>query len=399
MDNEAPEISTLREEVTPPPAPPAVQSKFRIKLPGRPAPPPEADALPPPPDSRHLQTPTTSRYPSEDEPMHEEEEDEIEEDQLIDDDDDFGSPNKHLSARSTPSVSPSKKATKGRGKKSQNAKLPDPSSMMSTFEVAPKDPQPVRTTEESWVPVQTFIPPTVPVPVAKPARKKLAPKKAGTTTKARKSKLSQVASASHLDEIGSVSEAVPGTTASSPMHPDLDAADYEPVHASHSIASPYPPLEEASYDPGLEPVPLWPPPTKSFSVQPPVKIQTAYAPALPLEKNTPKPRAWKIANREIRGIGGGRWFVRAWVGDKDSDYAAAAALNPKPAVAATSSSGTTGRKYKFLKPDTTTERSTPVIPDVNIVLPPAEQTSSFQVSLEGTPVNGVEDVEMAAVTA
>lgn len=189
MDNEAPEISTLREELTPPPAPPAVQSKFRIKLPGRPAPLPEADSLPPPPDPRHIQTPTTSRYPSEDEQPHEEVEDEIEEDQLIDDDDDdFGSPNKHPSSRSTPSISPSKKTTKGRGKKSQNAKLPDPSSMMSTFEVAPKDPQPVRTTEESWVPVQTFIPPVVPVPAPKPTRKKLAPKKAGTTARARKSK-------------------------------------------------------------------------------------------------------------------------------------------------------------------------------------------------------------------
>lgn len=181
------------------------------------------------------------------------------------------------------------------------------------------------------------------------------------------------------------------------MHLDIDGGDYEPGHISNSIASPYPLLEEASYDPGLEPVPLWPPPSKSFSVQPPVKIQTGYAPALPLEKNAPKPRSWKVANREIRGIGGGRWFVRAWVGEKESDYAAAAALNPKPAPAATTSTGTAGRKYKFLKPDTTTERSTPVVPDVHIVVPPVEQT--FQISLGESSTNGAEDVEMTVANS
>lgn len=32
-----------------------------------------------------------------------------------------------------------------------------------------------------------------------------------------------------------------------------------------------------------------------------------------------------MAHREIRGIAGGRWFVRSWVGDKDSEYAASVA--------------------------------------------------------------------------
>jgi hypothetical protein len=32
-------------------------------------------------------------------------------------------------------------------------------------------------------------------------------------------------------------------------------------------------------------------------------------------------RHWREANREIRGIAGGRWFAKTWVGDKESQFA------------------------------------------------------------------------------
>jgi len=46
---------------------------------------------------------------------------------------------------------------------------------------------------------------------------------------------------------------------------------------------------------------------------------------LPLDRNGSKVRRWRIANREIRGIAGGRWFARSWVGDKESEFTNAVA--------------------------------------------------------------------------
>ena len=31
-------------------------------------------------------------------------------------------------------------------------------------------------------------------------------------------------------------------------------------------------------------------------------------------------RHWREANRDIRGIAGGRWFAKTWVGDKESQF-------------------------------------------------------------------------------
>jgi len=74
------------------------------------------------------------------------------------------------------------------------------------------------------------------------------------------------------------------------------------------------------------PLPVYPLPSKPFPVQPPPKISTGFAPMLPLDRTGSKVRRWRIANREIRGIAGGRWFTRAWVGDKESEFAAAVTL-------------------------------------------------------------------------
>lgn len=93
------------------------------------------------------------------------------------------------------------------------------------------------------------------------------------------------------------------------------------------------------------PHPRYPLPTKPFQVQPAPKITTGYAPIIPLGHIKSKSRHWRMAHREVRGIAGGRWFARSWVGDKDSELAVAteAALSlPKlPALSiSTSSAGT-----------------------------------------------------------
>jgi hypothetical protein len=44
---------------------------------------------------------------------------------------------------------------------------------------------------------------------------------------------------------------------------------------------------------------------------------------LPLDKSGLKVRHWRPASREIRGIAGGRWFARSWVGEKESEFASA----------------------------------------------------------------------------
>lgn len=73
------------------------------------------------------------------------------------------------------------------------------------------------------------------------------------------------------------------------------------------------------------PLPSYPLPSRPFSVHPPQKIGTGFAPTIPLDKSGKHVRHWRQANREVRGIAGGRWFVKSWVGDQDSEYSTAAA--------------------------------------------------------------------------
>lgn len=73
------------------------------------------------------------------------------------------------------------------------------------------------------------------------------------------------------------------------------------------------------------PIPVYPLPAKPFPVQPPTKMNTGAAPTIPLDKSGKKVRHWRLAHREIRGIAGGRWFTRTWVGDKESQFAVAMA--------------------------------------------------------------------------
>ncbi|KAH9920216.1 Dopey, N-terminal-domain-containing protein [Epithele typhae] len=73
------------------------------------------------------------------------------------------------------------------------------------------------------------------------------------------------------------------------------------------------------------PLPVYPLPSKPFPVQPPPKIATGFAPVIPLDKSGKPVRRWRQVNREVRGVAGGRWFVKSYVGEKESEYAAAMA--------------------------------------------------------------------------
>jgi len=105
---------------------------------------------------------------------------------------------------------------------------------------------------------------------------------------------------------------------------------------------PVPPPVEGSAE--IAPLPVYPLPSKPFPVQPPPKIGTGFAPMLPLDRSGTKVRRWRTANREIRGIAGGRWFARSWVGDKDSEFSNA------PATASTAATHKSGDADKITIP-------------------------------------------------
>ena len=115
-----------------------------------------------------------------------------------------------------------------------------------------------------------------------------------------------------------------GTAASSPVTAQFEQNSPEPenIATSSPLLMPAALPEEGGQEDSLEnvPIPIYPLPTKPFPVQPPAKIATGFAPLLPLDKSASQVRRWREANREIRGIAGGRWLARTWVGDKESDY-------------------------------------------------------------------------------
>jgi hypothetical protein len=160
--NDLPAISALRDEESPPPVETTTFARFRIKLPKR----SQHDDPSQSTSSLHNASATHtfhSRADLESNISTRGEEDELEEDQLIDDDD-LG-PSVPREQVIQPPVPQSRRASpkKGRGRKSQ-VKSQEPQFMVSTFELAPNDNHQARTTEESWTPVQTYVPPTLHTP-------------------------------------------------------------------------------------------------------------------------------------------------------------------------------------------------------------------------------------------
>ncbi|KAK7058662.1 hypothetical protein VNI00_002298 [Paramarasmius palmivorus] len=107
----------------------------------------------------------------------------------------------------------------------------------------------------------------------------------------------------------------------SPIDSSIHVDSVESDAGSDDDEVPDKPTEDEITLENLGPVPVYPAPTKPFPVLPPPKFSSALAPTIPLDKTHAKVRHWRVAKREIRGIAGGRWFTRAWVGEKASQFA------------------------------------------------------------------------------
>ncbi|KAJ3571615.1 hypothetical protein NP233_g3633 [Leucocoprinus birnbaumii] len=330
VDMDAPSISTLPEEKTPPPTS-RRKADSRKKKPKAAAP-----AAPFSISWRKSGTQASDGEPAE--------EGEDEEDQLIDDEDDVATPAPTPASTSakTTEAAPKKKApakrkarkepgTEEEGAKKRTKK--DPSSSTKPRKPSGSEPTPSESLDDGTDAGTGANTPTISVIESEPldnktTKKKSTPRK--TAAKAAKGKSSglkmvipALSSLAAQDDTASVMSegGVSGTAASSPVAIEKSqpgSPEPEPIAPSSPVAAPAPLAEETNLE--NVPLPVYPLPSKPFPVQPPPKIPTGFAPPIPLDKSGKKVRHWRTANREIRGIAGGRWFARSWVGDKDSEY-------------------------------------------------------------------------------
>ncbi|KAG5643542.1 hypothetical protein DXG03_000683 [Asterophora parasitica] len=313
VDMDAPQISTLREEESPPPQLKASTSARRTK-------------------TAHKPPPAWSR-PQRKEIGTDEEYDEVEEeeDQLIDDDED-DELMKPVPAAALPNPSrfadASKRKTSNKRKPRKSEKRLAEDERKAQEKAMSNHPGHLNPTVTWFEAVPSGYPDdsgpmSISAPVgelAKPGTPKRAPKQPRPMKKL-PTKL-KTAIPILPDDTGVMSEGYTGTAASSPVTAHFEANSPEPEpepDLAGSVASG--PLTEET---NLENVPLpqYPLPTKPFPVQPAPKIASGFAPVLPLDKSGQKVRHWRVAHREIRGIAGGRWFARSWVGEKGSEYTA-----------------------------------------------------------------------------
>lgn len=294
MTMDAPQISTLRDDESPPPPP---QQKLRVKLvlKDKPSEPPSAQ--------------------TEDEA--EEEDQEI--DELIDDEPAKPTLNPIIvpplkDVGSKKKVSTKRKQRKAEPKGKEKAPVHPPAAgppLISWFNSNPSE----HPDDTSNMIVDH------PLDVKVSAKSKSTKKPSAPRAKKAPKQKATLPPVLVADDAGS--ESFAGTAASSPVTTHFDANTPEPDHPM----APALPLASEDLNLDLHPVPVYPLPTKPFPVQPAPKIPTGFAPVIPLERNAKhtKVRAWRVAQREIRGIAGGRWFARSWVGAKNSEYANALA--------------------------------------------------------------------------
>jgi hypothetical protein len=134
----------------------------------------------------------------------------------------------------------------------------------------------------------------------------------------------------------------PPTATSSPVTVPLDVDTPEPDRVLTPVLQPQTMEENMIVEPIIA-LPVYPLPSKPFPVQPAPKYsQSGFAPVIPLDIGREKTRRWRVANREIRGIAGGRWFARTWVGDKESEYASHLAAKAAAAAENEKQGGTPG---------------------------------------------------------
>ncbi|KAG7099895.1 hypothetical protein E1B28_001696 [Marasmius oreades] len=333
VDMDAPQISTLRDEQTPPP-PKANNPRFKLKLVVK--------------DKTKTITSSAGKpYTGDDEEGEEEEEDQ--EDQLIDDDDGpipaASLSSKRKAGTAAPGGSGKRKARKSdHGKKSevgdgsvqgkpkekvtQQPGAPNLAPTMSWFQANPITEQLEDSGTEGRISI-SHEDPDAPLALSATSKKKGTSKK----TPSKKAKTLSTKLKLRMPQMppeDTVSEGMTGTAASSPIgiHID-DSYSPEPEEANASSNIPIETSENTSTAQNPEqpinleevPVPIYPLPTKPFPVLPPPKISSGFAPNIPLDKTKTRVRHWRVANREIRGIAGGRWFTRAWVGEKESEFA------------------------------------------------------------------------------
>ncbi|KAG2138724.1 uncharacterized protein EDB93DRAFT_714795 [Suillus bovinus] len=308
VDMDAPQISTLREEATPPP--PSRTSKFRVKLlvtekKGKSSSPSVSTinkkAVPLPPPSPPPPAVPQARAHSDDDV-----EEEDEEDQLIDDEDEL------QQSASTPAIT----ASTGGTKRKAPARKPKPRKSEKQDKDLDKKPHGEQADAQDVS--------TPAVADKPPPKKRAAPRRPAAAQRSRAKAPPKAAKTLVVDE-GAMSESYAGTAPSSPL-PLTREGGSEHEDAENAP----PPSAEGTAE--AAPLPVYPLPSKPFPVQPPPKIGAGFAPMLPLDRSGNKTRRWRTANREIRGIAGGRWFARSWVGDKESEYAnvtAAAAVSHK----------------------------------------------------------------------
>ncbi|KAI6048020.1 hypothetical protein EDC04DRAFT_2921123 [Pisolithus marmoratus] len=358
VDMDAPQISTLLEENTPPPT---RTSKFRVKLlvgekknKGKGSPPSVSAAA-----RKSVQSGPTPV------PSDEDVEEEDEEDQLIYDDD-GPAPSTVATTNTTVGTKRKAPAKKPRPRKSDKQDKDIDKTGRYSAVVAPKKLS--RLTE----PQERGEQPEEPAPglavAEKAPKKKAATRKppAASRAKGRATKAPITLTVPPMDDTA-MSE-----TPSSPFPMEGQEAGQSPDVGEVE----QPPLPTPEGPAEIAPLPVYPLPSKPFPVQPPPKIGTGFASMLPLDRSGTKVRRWRVANREIRGIAGGRWFSRSWVGDKESEFAAAAiaakhAEGDKAAKAVTSISASGGRTGRAKAPrgsagmSAAPSRSGSIVPDLH----------------------------------
>ncbi|KAJ3908282.1 hypothetical protein F5879DRAFT_937974 [Lentinula edodes] len=364
IDMDAPQISTLREEATPPP--PKVNTTRRIKLLiSKPSTPSTA------PPARQQQPQVQRSILGDDD---EEDEEDDQEDQLIDDDDPIRPsdlpPPPRPAVESSSGSPPKKKAPPKRKPRKNDKRPPEEGRLKEKVMQQPGAPNLAPTllwfeanpsnlnnseSHDAGLPSSeggqiTMLGPDQPLSL-KISGKKKAPAKKASTQKKQQTKTSSAAVASTSasappatikttkikllpppmpEDTGILSEGMTGTAASSPVAGHFD--DVEETPDPEPLA-PIPPAVQNSVteEMNLEgvPIPVYPLPTKPFPVLPPPKVGSGFAPNIILDRSGTKVRHWRVAKREIRGIGGGRWFAQGWVGEKDSAFASQAEAHPE----------------------------------------------------------------------
>ncbi|KAJ3545542.1 hypothetical protein NM688_g5614 [Phlebia brevispora] len=325
VEMDAPQISTLRDEETPEPQPtPARTSKFRVKLLVNENKAKRNGGSGPSASHKHSAPSVESEEEDEDE--------EEEEDQLIDDEDEesktavpstAATPDKRGTAAKRGTASTGRGRGRGGGRrKVARTDTPTPSGLGSEATGTTSAPAPS-------------------------GRKRGAGRGGGARAPRKRNAKPAIAIASHLaDETGSISESYAATAASSPAAHDDHSP--EPIdilsHPQSTISiAPATATEDIVNLEGI-PLPLYPLPSKPFAVAPPQKLVQSVAPIIPLDKTGKKVRHWRQANREVRGIAGGRWFAKCWIGEKESEFASTQAAAAAAAALQSSSQAIADRE-------------------------------------------------------